>query len=55
MASDIEIQAQEIIRLKKILTEAYVKHTGQKYKVLEEMMDSDRWMSAEEAKELRSC
>ena len=50
MASDIEIQAQEIIRLKKILTEAYVKHTGQKYKVLEEMMDRDRWLSAEEAK-----
>ena len=52
MASDIEIQAQEIIRLKKILTEAYVKHTGQKYKVLEEMMDRDRWLSAEEAKEV---
>lgn len=50
MASDIEIQAQEIIRLKKILTEAYVKHTGQKYKILEEMMDRDRWLSAEEAK-----
>lgn len=51
MASDIEIQAQEIIRLKKILTEAYVKHTGQKYKLLEEMMDRDRWMSSDEAKE----
>jgi ATP-dependent Clp protease protease subunit len=52
MASDIEIQAQEIIRLKKILTEAYVKHTGQKYKVLEDMMDRDRWLSAEESKEI---
>ena len=52
MASDIEIQAQEIIRLKKILTEAYVQHTGQKYKVLEEMMDRDRWLSANEAKDI---
>lgn len=52
MASDIEIQAQEIIRLKKILTEAYVKHTGQKYKLLEELMDRDKWLSATEAKDL---
>lgn len=52
MASDIEIQAQEIIRLKKILTETYVKHTGQKYKTLEDLMDRDTWLSAEETKNL---
>lgn len=50
MASDIEIQAKEIIRLKKHLTELYVKHTGQKYKVLEDAMDRDTWLSADEAK-----
>jgi ATP-dependent Clp protease protease subunit len=50
MASDIEIQAKEIIRLKKHLTELYVKHTGQKYKVLEDAMDRDTWLSAEESK-----
>lgn len=50
MASDIEIQAQEILRLKKILIDTYVKHTGQKYKTLEEAMDRDRWLSAEESK-----
>ncbi len=50
MASDIEIQAQEIIRLKKILIEGYVKHTGQKYKTLEDAMDRDRWMSSDESK-----
>lgn len=50
MASDIEIQANEIIRLKKHLTETYVKHTGQKYSVLEDAMDRDKWLSAEEAK-----
>jgi ATP-dependent Clp protease protease subunit len=51
MASDIEITAQEILRLKKKMTEIYAKHTGQKVKVLEDAMDRDRWMSAEEAKE----
>lgn len=50
MVSDIEIQAKEIGRLKRILTEAYVTHTGQKYKTLEDMMDRDTWLSAEEAK-----
>jgi ATP-dependent Clp protease protease subunit len=50
MASDIEIQAKEIIRLKKHLTDIYVKHTGQKFSVLEEAMDRDKWLSAEEAK-----
>ena len=52
MASDIEIQAQEIVRLKKILTEIYVKHTGQKYKTLEDLMDRDKWLSADESKAL---
>lgn len=50
MASDIEIQAQEILRLKKNLIEIYVKHTGQKFNVLEDAMDRDRWLSAEESK-----
>ena len=49
-ASDIEIQAQEILRLRKSLNETYVKHTGQKFKVVEEAMDRDNFMSAEEAK-----
>lgn len=52
MASDIEIQAAEIVRLKKILTETYVKHTGQKYKTLEDLMDRDKWLSADESKAL---
>jgi ATP-dependent Clp protease, protease subunit len=50
MASDIEIQAQEILRLKKNLIEMYVKHTGQKFNVLEDAMDRDKWLSADEAK-----
>ena len=50
-ASDIEIQAQEILRLRQSLNETYVKHTGQKLKVVEEAMDRDNFMSAEEAKD----
>jgi len=49
-ATDIEIQAKEILRLRKMLNEAYVKHTGQKLKVVEDAMDRDNFMSAEEAK-----
>lgn len=50
-ATDIEIQANEILRLRKRLNEEYVKHTGQKLKVVEDAMDRDNFMSAEEAKD----
>ncbi len=49
-ATDIEIQAKEILRLRQRLNECYVKHTGQKLKVVEEAMERDNFMSAEEAK-----
>ena len=49
-ATDIEIQAKEILRLRKALNEAYVKHTGQKLKVVEDAMERDNFMSADEAK-----
>lgn len=49
-AADIEIQAREIIRLRSILNELYVKHTGQKLSAIEKAMDRDNFMSAEEAK-----
>lgn len=51
MASDIEIQAQEILRLRQRLNEIYVKHSGQKLSVIEKAMDRDKFMSAEEAKD----
>ncbi len=50
-ATDIEIQANEILRLRKMLNETYVKHTGQKLKVVEEAMERDNFMSADEAKD----
>ena len=49
-ASDIEIQAQEILRLRARLNDMYVHHTGQKLADVEKAMDRDNFMSAEEAK-----
>ena len=48
-ASDIEIQAKEILRLRAKLNDIYVKHTGQKLNVIEKAMDRDNFMSSEEA------
>lgn len=48
-ASDIEIHAQEILKLKSRLNGMYVKHTGQKLATIEKAMDRDNFMSAEEA------
>jgi ATP-dependent Clp protease protease subunit len=52
-ATDIEIHAREIISLRKRLNEIYVKHTGQKLKLIEETLERDRFMSAEEAKQFK--
>lgn len=45
-ASDIEIQAKEILRLKKLLTDVYAKNTGQSLDILAKDMDRDRIMDA---------
>ena len=50
-ATDIEIQAREILKLRQRLNEIYVKHTGQPLDVIERKLDRDSFMSAEEAKE----
>jgi len=49
-ATDIEIHAREIIRTRARLNELYARHTGQKLSVIEDAMERDRFMSAEEAK-----
>lgn len=49
-ATDIEIQAREILALRKRLNEIYVKHTGQKISVIEEAVERDNFMGPEEAK-----
>lgn len=47
-ASDIQIQAKEILRMKKQLTEIYVANTGKTYEQLERDMDRDNIMTPEE-------
>lgn len=50
MASDIEIQAREILKLREKLNNIYVVQTGQKLSAIEKAMDRDTFMSAEESK-----
>ena len=50
-ASDIEITAREIQKLKKELYEIISKHSGQTYKKVWKDSDRDYWMTAKEAKE----
>ena len=49
-ATDVDIQAREILTLRKKLNDILVKHTGQTYKKIETDTDRDYYMSAEEAK-----
>jgi ATP-dependent Clp protease protease subunit len=49
-ATDIEIQAREILYLRSRLNDIYVKHTGQTLEQIERDMERDRFMSADEAK-----
>lgn len=51
MASDIEIRAQEILRLRAKLNRLYVHHTGQELKEIERVMDRDYFMDAQQALE----
>ncbi len=50
MATDMEIQVEDMRKTKRLLNEIYVKHTGQTYETIERTLDRDRYMTAEEAK-----
>ncbi len=50
-ASDIAIQAQEILKAKKLLNEILAKHTGQPLEKVEKDTDRDYYLSAQEAME----
>ena len=50
-ATDLAIQAEEIIKTRKGLVELYVQATGKEAKVIEKALDRDRWFSAQEALE----
>jgi ATP-dependent Clp protease protease subunit len=49
-ATDIEIQAKEILRIRHRMNELYAKYTGQPLDVIENAMERDKFLSAEEAK-----
>jgi ATP-dependent Clp protease protease subunit len=48
-ASDIEIQAKEILDIRKRLNKIYAENTGQKLSIIEKAMDRDNFMSPEQA------
>ncbi|MQY78401.1 MAG: ATP-dependent Clp protease proteolytic subunit, partial [Bacteroidetes bacterium] len=50
-ASDIEITAREILKLRKELYTIIAEHTGKPFKEVEKDSDRDYWMTAEEAKD----
>jgi ATP-dependent Clp protease, protease subunit len=49
-ATDIEIQAREILQLRQRLNEMYVRHTGQPLDVIQAAVERDKFMSPDEAK-----
>ena len=50
MASDIEIQAKEILRIRASMNELYAKYTGKPVAEIEKAMDRDTFLEADEAK-----
>jgi ATP-dependent Clp protease, protease subunit len=50
-ATDILLHAQEIQNIKRRLNEIYVKHTGQTYQMIEDSLERDRFLTAEQARE----
>jgi ATP-dependent Clp protease, protease subunit len=49
-ASDIAIQAKEILRIRESMNQLYAKYTGQDIAAIEKAMERDNFMTAEEAK-----
>ncbi|KPL69584.1 Clp protease [Erythrobacter sp. SG61-1L] len=49
MASDIEIQAKEILRIRSRMNDLYVKYTGQPLDAIEKALDRDTFLEADEA------
>jgi len=50
-ASDIERHARDIIKMKRRLNEVYVKHCGRTYEEVEQTLDRDHFMDAEESRQ----
>lgn len=49
-ATDLDIQAKEILKTRNALIEIYVEATGKDFKTIEKAIDRDTWMSADEAR-----
>jgi ATP-dependent Clp protease protease subunit len=50
-ATDILLHAAQIQNIKRRLNEIYVKHTGQSYQMIEDTLERDRFMTAEQARD----
>jgi ATP-dependent Clp protease protease subunit len=50
-ATDLDIQAKEMVKTRQTIVNVYVEATGKEYSVIDKAIDRDAWMSAEEAKE----
>jgi ATP-dependent Clp protease protease subunit len=50
-ASDIEIHAKEVLKIRQVLNQLFVKHTGQSEEKIVKDTDRNHFMSAEEAKD----
>jgi len=50
-ASDIRIQAEQSLHIKKVMQELIAEHTGQELEQIERDSDRDRWFTAAQAKE----
>jgi ATP-dependent Clp protease, protease subunit len=50
-ATDLEIQAKEMLKTRNGLIDIYVEATGKPFAVIEKAIDRDTWMTAEEAKD----
>lgn len=50
-ATDLEIQAREMLKTRAQIVDVYVKATGKDAKAIDKAIDRDNWMSAEEAQE----
>ena len=50
-ASDIAIQAEQMVYIKRLMAERIAEHTGQTVEQIEEDSERDRWFTAEQAKD----
>ena len=50
-ATDLEIQAKEMLKTRDIIVDVYADSTGKERSIIEKAIDRDNWMTAQEAKD----